>query len=134
MNAGFNGSPRFLGWPEAGGKSGHHRAGWRLTAAWGDPENSATESRPTRLRSTNYAEARVKRWGKSPPVPGVTPVARQTSAGARPNRGAVAARHAVFLRRRAPWVSRIDECSSLRVRAGDRIPLIGISHFFSSFR
>lgn len=30
------------------GKSGHHRAGWPLTAARGDPRESATENRPPR--------------------------------------------------------------------------------------
>src|SRR5437867_5378345 len=40
--------------------------------------------------SSASVPVRVKRWGKSPPVPRVTGAARQTPQGARPNRGAFA--------------------------------------------
>ncbi len=64
------------------GKSGLHRAGWSVTPTRGDPRESATEKRPPVL-----ALARVKRWGKSPPAPGVTRAARQTPPGARSRGG-----------------------------------------------
>ena len=54
------------------GTSGLHRAGWLLTATRGDPRDSATENRPP----APTAPVRVKRWGKSPPAPRVTGVAR----------------------------------------------------------
>jgi len=64
------------------GKSGLHRAGWSVTPTRGDPRESATENRPPA-----FALARVKRWGKSPPAPGVTRAARQTPPGARSRGG-----------------------------------------------
>src|SRR5690606_28188474 len=73
------GRPRRRGDPRRRGTSGLHRAGWLLTATRGDPRESATENRPPVVRPV-----RVKRWGKSPPAPRVTGVARQTPPGARP--------------------------------------------------
>ena len=40
---------------------------------WGQPQDSATENRPP--PGLQVLEVRVKRWGKSPPVPAVTLVA-----------------------------------------------------------
>ena len=71
----------------SGGKSEHHRAGWSLTATGGDPRESATENIP--LQELFWAfGVRVKRRGKSSPVPMVTSGAWQTPPGARPNREA----------------------------------------------
>ena len=65
------------------GKSGLRRAGCWVTPSLGDEQDSATESKPPRA-----CGVRVKRRGKSSPVPVVTSGARQTPSGARPNRRA----------------------------------------------
>ena len=87
----------------AGGKSELHRARCRVTPGRGNPEESATESRPpthlgpvvvggalrgARLRAMGRRPplVRVKRCGKSAPAPPVTEAARQTPPGARPHR------------------------------------------------
>ena len=59
---------------------------WRLTAAGGDPRESATENRPP-CAGFGRSAARVKRCGKSAPRVPATGAARQTPPGARPNRG-----------------------------------------------
>ena len=61
------------------GKSGLRRAGWPLTAARGDPRESATENRPP-----GSGWVRVKRRCKRPPAVRVTGLARQAPPGARP--------------------------------------------------
>ena len=70
------------------GTSGLHRARCWVTPSRGDPQDSATESRPPMARTPRGAQAqvRVKRCGKSAPAPGVTRVARQAPPGARPTR------------------------------------------------
>ena len=65
---------------------GSMETGWRLTAAGGDPRESATENKPPRL-GFGLRAVRVKRCGKSAPRVLVTRAARQTPPGARPNRG-----------------------------------------------
>lgn len=64
-----------------GGKSGLRRAGCWITSSGGDPKESATENRPPDAGVERQAAARgmlvrVKRCGKSAPVPVVTPGAR----------------------------------------------------------
>ncbi len=51
----------------------------------GRPGESATENRPRRFCIAEV-DARVKRWGKSPPAARVTGPARQAPSGARPSR------------------------------------------------
>ncbi len=86
---------------EAGGKSEHHRAGCRVIPGRGDPEESATESKPPPtgpssllphpvgsrgMEKRGFASAesvRLKGCGKSAPAPWVTLAARQTPSGAR---------------------------------------------------
>ena len=85
----------------AGGKSELHRAGCRVTPGRGDPEESATESRPPGalwrdLRRTRgsgrgasvgpWAGVRVKGCVKRAPALSVTRAARQTPSEARPRR------------------------------------------------
>jgi hypothetical protein len=70
------------------GTSGLRRAGCWVTPSRGDPQESATESRPP--MAGEPAQARVKRCGKSAPAPGATRAARQTPPGARPDRGRTA--------------------------------------------
>jgi hypothetical protein len=68
-----NGLAGGVGWAAAvpvrrdRGKSGLHRAGCWLIASRGDPQESATESRPPARAS---GSARVKRCGKSAPAAG----------------------------------------------------------------
>lgn len=64
---------------------GSMETGWRLTAAGGDPRDSATENKPP--AGLRPGAVRVKRCGKSAPRVLVTGAARQTPPGARPNRG-----------------------------------------------
>jgi len=47
------------------GKSGLHRVLGLVTPGRGDPTESATENKPP--MATQVDQARVKRWGKSPP-------------------------------------------------------------------
>src|SRR5438552_16689216 len=51
------------------GKSGLHRARWWVTPTGRKPRESATESKPPMASSPQGRgdQARVKRWGKSPP-------------------------------------------------------------------
>ena len=66
------------------GKSGLHRARCRVTPGRREATESVTENRPPMAASV--AQARVKRWGKSPPRAPATAAARQTPPGARPSR------------------------------------------------
>src|SRR5215510_1622212 len=74
-----------------GGKSGLHRAGCWITSSGGDPKESATENKPpgqraprpdiacchaAGSRAARCIAVRVKRCGKSAPVPMVTLEAR----------------------------------------------------------
>ena len=73
----------------AGGKSELHRAGCSVTRSRGDAKESATENiPPCEMALVPSRRVRVKRCGKSAPVPWVTGEARQTPPGARPNREA----------------------------------------------
>ena len=61
-----------------GGKSGLRRAGCWITSSGGDPKESATENKPPGTRmvwlvSVRCSLARVKRCGKSAPIPVATP-------------------------------------------------------------
>ena len=94
------------------GTSGLHRAWCWVTPSRGDPQDSATESRPPMARPPGRAQVRVKRCGKSAPAPGVTRVALQTPPGARSNRGRAA--RPMALRCRHPRVDR----TSRRATAG----------------
>ena len=53
------------------GKSGLHSTGWWITSTRGNPQASATESKPPR-----FAAVRVKGWCKRPPAGAVTCPAR----------------------------------------------------------
>lgn len=66
------------------GKSGLRRARCRVTPGRREAMESVTENRPPMAASV--AQARVKRWGKSPPRAPATAAARQTPPGARPSR------------------------------------------------
>ncbi len=72
---------------QKGGKSGLRRTGCWVTPSPGDGQESATENRPPALCGLGpRSQVRVKRRGKSSPVPPVTTGARQTPSGARSNR------------------------------------------------
>ena len=116
-----------------GGKSEHHRAGCSVTRSHGDVKESATESRPpTRFSPQETGPVRVKRCGKSAPVPRVTGEAWQTPPGARPNRGAfegdppkLPGRSQEVPGNRHPQMN--DRCPAGVTRSGNRIRLTGCS-------
>ena len=50
------------------GKSELHRADRQVTPGRREATDRATESKPPMARAKAKAQARVKRWGKSPPL------------------------------------------------------------------
>ena len=63
-------------WVQGGGKSGLRRTGCWVTPSPGDRQESATERKPLERMVLTILQVRVKRWGKSSPVPSVTMGAR----------------------------------------------------------